>query len=847
MNDGHMIERTPFLIDCFRGPLLQNAPGSAILVLTHAHADHYGGLDERWSGRQVHCSPATARFVCAVLHVDSSLVAPLELMVVHAFGSHQLVLLDAGHCPGSCMVLIRRPDGSLALHTGDCRFVAAEMVPELLQAVHLLDPARMTTSDPAASLIDDLYLDTTYAAGPGVDNYTFAPQAAAVDFLALRISRLLDEDRRRADGRQTLILIGTYLVGKERLLARISRDHPDVSIICTERRLRAISALLDLPGGPVLHDEDAAAAGAAGADRLTNVCDMRSAAMVEGLDNQGVLLHELRTDLRGGAALVNGIPVDGRRDTVQVIPIAEIGLFAPGNWRFLVDWPTLRGMLQHHADDSYRLEAFVPTGWAFKLGRYAAADVTAVDCDFPHTTQSLETGEPIRVTCFAYSEHSSFDQLRSLVEVARPSHLVPTVVPPPGGGRAVSRIVAKFEDLMNRQQRTANAFTRLFGKAAGKEKTNANANAGTPVMQILPALAPMQPSVPSPVRSGGSGSRSSDTVGGGGRCTASESPPVHVPMAQVGRVGPHGHAMDMLFGRSPSPRKRRREPERDQQLQEQLDTLISAGILPSSVHLSDVLPLVEALPHGTIATADYIASSYFESSQKPPALAFDLACGANAGAPECSASNHHAQPDNLPPIPSSPKGNIEAIPGASSSSPSAAKTPMVQAAIPTPPSSAPFNMLAGLCGSMENEKGRLKLRDLMCSCLHKLAVEHPEDLLFAVRFLSGELTDPHTLLGGELGVGYRILSNAVKEALNISDKALRTACRKHGDLGLAAQEARQSRPLLFAPARLTCEGVFRAFQRIAAAGGKGGVQAKTSVLKKLLVAAQGLEVRYIIR
>lgn len=784
MNHGHAIDRAPFLIDCFRGPVLRKASDSTILVLTHAHSDHYGGLDERWDRGLVHCSPSTARFVRDVLGVASRFVVALELLTVHEFGGFQLVLLDAGHCPGSCMVLVRRPDGTLALHTGDCRFVAESMGAELEQAVHLLDRGR-TLGDDTSSFIDDLYLDTTYAGG----DYTFSPQEAAIDFLARRVARLLAEDAERSDGRRTLVLIGTYLVGKEKLIARLAHEHKNMRILCTERRHAAIFSLLGLPAG---HDDEVQACG--------------------GRGRQHELLRQLRDNLRGGAAITSSQGEEPPPNVV-VVPISEIGLFAPGNWKFMVDWPVLRDRLGHE-DSCYRLEAFVPTGWAFKLEKYAPAgdDGRASDPEaFPHTVLRLETDEPIRTTCFAYSEHSSFDQLRKLVALARPSSLTPIVVSHPSSAKAtqkrdaaVAKIVGKFADLMNRQQRRVDAFARLFGKKAASAGSQRKESGGAVEDALVPPAASPPKQRPSPVK------RTRPA-----KMTTKDGKAIEPPTA-----------IHNFFQRSPSPRKRPRDDSAADhtQLKMQLDALVGAGILPDSVTLADILPLVASLPPGVEPSGDFIASSYFESPLALPAAAT-------------------ARPDTA--------ASVASVSSGPTDPPSAVTSKLIQ--LPTPAAggpprslSAPFSLLAKLCAKMEDEKGRLKLRDMMCRALHRLAVEYPSDLLFAVRFLSGELEDPHHP-SSELGVGYRIIGNAVKEALNISDKALRAASRKHGDLGLAAQEARQSRRLLFSPAPLTIDGVAKAFRRIAAAGGKGGVQAKTAILKKLLVAAQGVEVCYLIR
>ena len=126
---------------------------------THAHADHVVGLDRRdWApsraGAKIYCTettrevlvrrrPKLARFARALTANEPHAIRVTPTTTI------TVTLLDAGHCPGSAMVLIEGECGRV-LHTGDFRR-------EDVQTRDAL-PACVTRAP-----IDALLLDNTYA------------------------------------------------------------------------------------------------------------------------------------------------------------------------------------------------------------------------------------------------------------------------------------------------------------------------------------------------------------------------------------------------------------------------------------------------------------------------------------------------------------------------------------------------------------------------------------------------------------------------------------------------------------------------------------------------------------
>ena len=115
--DAHTIPASRFVVDGFR---LLRRPGS-VHVLTHFHADHYGGLDDRWGEREgegdIWCTPVTAKLVKLRLGVRVDLIRPLPLGDVAApegAGGWTLQFVDANHCPGAAQALFTQPEAEAA-------------------------------------------------------------------------------------------------------------------------------------------------------------------------------------------------------------------------------------------------------------------------------------------------------------------------------------------------------------------------------------------------------------------------------------------------------------------------------------------------------------------------------------------------------------------------------------------------------------------------------------------------------------------------------------------------------------------------------------------------------------
>mmetsp|Transcript_4466 Transcript_4466/g.13544 ORF Transcript_4466/g.13544 Transcript_4466/m.13544 type:complete len:543 (-) Transcript_4466:862-2490(-) len=220
--DRHRVPGTNVLVDCFRPP---RPKWASAFFLTHYHSDHYGGLTFKWRGPVIYASSLTARLVVHHLGVSPCHVKGLELnercaVLEEAGEGLTVTLLDANHCPGSVLMLFETSAGQRYLHTGDMRYhPRMKLYRELREGQQ----------------IDILYQDTTYCN----KKYKFPVQEEAISMVVETAVKELSMEPR------TLILVATYLIGKERVLEALS-SRLARKIYVTEPKER-ILRLLELP------------------------------------------------------------------------------------------------------------------------------------------------------------------------------------------------------------------------------------------------------------------------------------------------------------------------------------------------------------------------------------------------------------------------------------------------------------------------------------------------------------------------------------------------------------------------------------------------------------------------
>ena len=117
------------------------------------HEDHLGGLtkgdynqpDTEWCYGSIYCSEITYRLMLLRFPNLKPFLVPLQFKKDYKINSVTIRLLDANHCPGAALILIKGPSGTV-LHTGDFRYNGEKMI-----------------TDIGLSKIDYLYMDNTFS------------------------------------------------------------------------------------------------------------------------------------------------------------------------------------------------------------------------------------------------------------------------------------------------------------------------------------------------------------------------------------------------------------------------------------------------------------------------------------------------------------------------------------------------------------------------------------------------------------------------------------------------------------------------------------------------------------
>ncbi|CUM62503.1 uncharacterized protein PRCAT00000054001 [Priceomyces carsonii] len=239
--------------------------------LTHFHSDHYGGISKKWCyerlfenvedfedqlkyKRLIYCTEITSKLLTMRFSIDPRFMKVLQFDTRYKVKSYDCLEVEDGgcqdegetlglyvtpitanHCPGAAIFLFQsiaadRTD-FWALHCGDFRVNSSILKhPKLLRF--------SIENKESGSSLDEVYLDTTYMS----PNYNFPKQELVCEsisemlydlishdgktlcsslFGAVTQSRITDLLPLRKKKKKLLILIGTYLIGKENLAISI--------------------------------------------------------------------------------------------------------------------------------------------------------------------------------------------------------------------------------------------------------------------------------------------------------------------------------------------------------------------------------------------------------------------------------------------------------------------------------------------------------------------------------------------------------------------------------------------------------------------------------------------------
>lgn len=190
----------------------------------HFHSDHYMGLTRKFNYGKIYCSDVTANLIEHIIKVDRSFIVRLPMNEKVAVQDVFVTLIDANHCPGAVLFLFELPNGMKYLHTGDFRASLDHINNPLIKDVKF----------------DKVYLDNTYGTN---SIYSFPLQQEVCTKTIEAIKRKIEGDgMKRLAPLNFLILFGSYLIGKEKIILAVSKEF-NWKIYADERKRNIIKCL----------------------------------------------------------------------------------------------------------------------------------------------------------------------------------------------------------------------------------------------------------------------------------------------------------------------------------------------------------------------------------------------------------------------------------------------------------------------------------------------------------------------------------------------------------------------------------------------------------------------------
>lgn len=180
-----------------------------------------------------------------------------------------------------------------------------------------------------------------------------------------------------------------------------------------------------------------------------------------------------------------------------------------------------------------------------------------------------------------------------------------------------------------------------------------------------------------------------------------------------------------------------------------------------------------------------------------------------------------------------------------------------------PNTPVPYSFLAHTLSTLSGTRSRIVIINTLTNSLRTITKQHPLSLLPALYLLSNSLSPPYSPI--ELGLGPSTITKAIQHVSGLTPAALRRLYNTTGDpgtyaphihfissmygpfLGDVAFEAKSNVRTLIPHPPLLIIGVYESLVKIAHAKGQGAANQKQNIVEKLLVAAKGEEVRFLVR
>lgn len=160
----------------------------------------------------------------------------------------------------------------------------------------------------------------------------------------------------------------------------------------------------------------------------------------------------------------------------------------------------------------------------------------------------------------------------------------------------------------------------------------------------------------------------------------------------------------------------------------------------------------------------------------------------------------------------------------------------------------PYAAVAAAFDKIAATSSRLEKESTLCKLYRAVVATTPQDLECVVYLTSNAVFPAYE--GLELGIGDALLVKAVVDATGRNRAAVQAAYKADGDLGTVACQSRSSQSTLAfgaKPKPLTARFVLEQLRAITKISGSKSMDRKVGIIKKMMVACQGDEAKYIVR
>ena len=154
-----------------------------------------------------------------------------------------------------------------------------------------------------------------------------------------------------------------------------------------------------------------------------------------------------------------------------------------------------------------------------------------------------------------------------------------------------------------------------------------------------------------------------------------------------------------------------------------------------------------------------------------------------------------------------------------------------------------YSVLAHIYERIEATTKRLEMTDLLVELLKQT----PPKVIDKVIYLTQGKLHPNWMGLPEIGIAEKMAARAVSLAINVSPEDVMADVRKIGDLGFATEKLLKTGRPEAPPTPLTVTRVYDTLDEVAKESGPGSAKRKVEKLADLIMRAEPLEARYIMR